>query len=97
MKYILVSEEEYRRLFMDGCALAALETAGVNNWSWYGEAFDDFVQHDENLKEYAQEKEVDPYLVDFDEFVEWLANKEIARKQLISNLKFDKLKDKIFN
>lgn len=44
MKNYLVSEKELKALLTDSMALTALETAGVDNWSYYWESFQDFVE-----------------------------------------------------
>ena len=51
MQY-LVEEKDLIELLSDSLRLEALERDGVDNWSWYGEGFRDF------LKEIAEENGV---------------------------------------
>ena len=43
MKMYKISEDELRRIFHDALAYEALDYGGVDNWSWYGESFMDFI------------------------------------------------------
>lgn len=65
MRYYSISEDDLRRLIGSDLKLSALESGGVDNWSWYGESLNDF------LKEYASDEgfecEYDEGEFDFDE------------------------------
>ena len=42
-KYYYLTEEELLILLTDSIRLKALETGGVDNWSWYGDSINDFI------------------------------------------------------
>ena len=48
-RYRLVSEYELRELLESQNRLVALESGGVDNWSWYGDSLSDY------LKSWAEE------------------------------------------
>lgn len=48
--FVRVSPEEMRDLLESRARLHALETGGVDNWSWYGDSFEDF------LRRYGQQE-----------------------------------------
>lgn len=43
-KFYKISESELVELLTDNLRLTALEAGGVDNWSWYGDSFDEFLQ-----------------------------------------------------
>lgn len=42
MKYYEVNEEDLKNLLYQAHKLTALESGGVDNWSWYGESIFEF-------------------------------------------------------
>ena len=42
MKYYEVNEEDLKNLLYQAHKLTALESGGVDNWSWYGESILEF-------------------------------------------------------
>lgn len=44
MKNYLVSENELKALLADSMILEALENGGVDNWRYYGNAIQDFIE-----------------------------------------------------
>ena len=49
---ITISEKYFKKLYIAARELSLLESAGVNNWQWYGEHWNDlteFAQNDEEL------------------------------------------------
>jgi hypothetical protein len=51
---VTISLVEYEQLKDDALKLAALQEAGVDNWSWYGDAMDQY----RAWKEEANDKDV---------------------------------------
>lgn len=54
-KYVL-TEKQLEKLLARSAHLSALESGGVDNWSWYGESIGDFIddwvgQHNKNPNE----------------------------------------------
>lgn len=43
MIYCLVLKDELKDLLYDSLKLQALESGGVDNWSWYGDSIRDFI------------------------------------------------------
>lgn len=43
MIYCLVPKDELKDLLYDSLKLQALESGGVDNWSWYGDSIRDFI------------------------------------------------------
>ena len=43
MKYRIIKEDELRELIYAANKCRALECGGVDNWTWYGESFHDFL------------------------------------------------------
>ena len=41
---ITITKNEYTRLLRAELFLQALEAGGVDNWDWYGEAYNDFLK-----------------------------------------------------
>ena len=52
----LIEEKELANLILDSYRLACLEESGVDNWEWYGEAFD--TEMSETAKYYKQLREM---------------------------------------
>ena len=44
-KKYLISEKELKEMLYAVNSLQALEWGGVDNWSWYGESFSDYVEY----------------------------------------------------
>ena len=44
-KKYLISEKELKEMLYAVNSLQALEWGGVDNWSWYGESFSDYIEH----------------------------------------------------
>ena len=44
MKKYLVGEEELKKLIISHLTLRALNGGGVDNWTWYGDALNGFVE-----------------------------------------------------
>lgn len=42
--FVKISIVELKDLLEDSAKLAALESGGVDNWSWYGDSFQDYVK-----------------------------------------------------
>lgn len=49
-KFYKISEKELKSLLEDSMRLSALDAGGVDNWSWYGDSFHDYLDNfmDEN-------------------------------------------------
>lgn len=43
-EYVLIEKDEYKSLLRDSYILAALEIGGVDNWSFYGEAINEYLR-----------------------------------------------------
>lgn len=48
MKYYKIKEEDLKYFIECRARLEALEAGGVDNWSWYGESYSDYL---EDMKE----------------------------------------------
>ena len=46
MEYCLVPKEELKELLAAQKKLAALEHGGVDNWSWYSDSLNDYLEED---------------------------------------------------
>ncbi len=44
MKNYLINEKELKELLTSHLTLMALDSGGVNNWEWYGDALNGFVE-----------------------------------------------------
>jgi len=44
MKYYEIDEHDLKNLLYQAHKLTALESGGVDNWSWYGESISDFCE-----------------------------------------------------
>ena len=44
-KKYLISEKELKEMLYAMYELQALEWGGVDNWSWYGESFSDYIRY----------------------------------------------------
>ena len=72
MKYYKINEEDLKYFIECRARLEALESGGVDNWSWYGESYSDYLT---DMKEvYNMDKEDE---LDFED----IANKEIKNFQ----------------
>lgn len=60
-KPVTISENELRYLVRCRCELEALQSGGVDNWSWYSESIDNYVKDYFDLEENKPE---DPCLED---------------------------------
>ena len=54
MEYLAIEKDELVDLLSAANKLFALECGGVDNWSWYGESFGDY------LRDWAAEYDLDP-------------------------------------
>lgn len=68
MKYYKIKEEDLKYFIECRARLEALEAGGVDNWSWYGESYADYLE--DMKKQYDIPMEDD---LDFKD----IANKEI--------------------
>lgn len=72
MKYFKVSEKELRTFIEYRAKLEALEAGGVDNWEWYSDSIDDY------LNDYHSDKEPDWFFENwYDEKMNLLIDKEI--------------------
>ena len=44
----MIYESELRELLHDSLKLSALESGGVDNWGWYGEALCDYLENNDS-------------------------------------------------
>ena len=70
MKYYLVSENELLSLLKDSYKLIALESGGVDNWSWYGDSVRDFLDTYIRANHIEFEDEEDEWDFSFDDVAE---------------------------
>lgn len=57
MKYYKISEKELEGLLASQLELNQLQWSGVDNWSWYGEGYGDFMK--EKASEYLTKEEIE--------------------------------------
>lgn len=57
MKYYKISEKELKDLLVSQLELNQLQWSGVDNWSWYGEGYGDFMK--EEASEYLTKEEIE--------------------------------------
>ena len=57
MKYYKISEKELKDLLASQLELNQLQWSGVDNWSWYGEGYGDFMK--EEASEYLTKEEIE--------------------------------------
>ena len=57
MKYYKISEKELENLLASQLELNQLQWSGVDNWSWYGEGYEDFMK--EEASEYLTKEEIE--------------------------------------
>ena len=50
-KMVQISEDELRQLLYDSLFLEMLEQAGVDNWTWYGDNYNEFVANALDISE----------------------------------------------
>ena len=43
METVTISKQEYKELLVDSLILSGLENGGVDNWEWYSESINDFL------------------------------------------------------
>lgn len=55
MKYYKIKEEDLKYFIECRARLEALEAGGVDNWSWYGESYSDYLE--DMKEEYNMNKE----------------------------------------
>lgn len=65
MKYYKVDEDNLRYFIECRARLEALEAGGVDNWSWYGESYSDYLNDMKKMYKIEQEEDLD-----FDNIVE---------------------------
>lgn len=68
MKYYKISEKELKNLLASQLELNQLQWSGVDNWTWYGEGYRDFMKEEASeylTKEKLEEKsdEIDSMFV----------------------------------
>ena len=59
MIYCLVPKNELIDLLYDSLKLQALEVAGVDSWSWYGDSIEDFIEKAKNDYNVPEDAEFD--------------------------------------
>ena len=57
MKYYKILEKELKDLLVSQFELNQLQWSGVDNWSWYGEGYGDFMK--EKASEYLTKEEIE--------------------------------------
>lgn len=57
MKYYKISEKELIDLLVSQLELNQLQWSGVDNWTWYGEGYRDFMK--EEASEYLTKEEIE--------------------------------------
>ena len=57
MKYYKISEKELKDLLASQLELNQLQWSGVDNWSWYGEGYGNFMK--EKASEYLTKDEIE--------------------------------------
>lgn len=78
MNYYKISEDELVGLLTAYHRLTALDECGVNNWSWYGENFNEYLKEclkPDITKKFKTEEELD-------EFIEYYTFEDLAREEL---------------
>lgn len=75
MKYYKISEEELKSLLVSQLELNQLQCSGVDNWSWYGEGYREFMKEEasEYLTKEELEKEPD-YVIDAEYVADLILN-----------------------
>lgn len=80
IKYYIVDETTLQSLLLSDRMLSALENGGVDNWSWYGESFDDYVKWSppELIDAYREERNIpEPEEIDSFDYMTWEARDEM--------------------
>ena len=95
MSKILIDEEEYRSLLESEMELAALNDAGVDNWAHWAQAFDDFVQFHWMLDKYAEENDVDPAFVLYDDFKDWIVDRRMRQAKAYTKHIYSEFSNKL--
>lgn len=76
MKYYLVTEEDLLEMLKSQYKLSILEADGVDNWEWYMESYNDFIQefYAEKTKEELEDNDydIDDCAVDSLKFYEYI-------------------------
>lgn len=61
MKYYKIKEEDLKYFIECKARLEALEAGGVDNWSWYGDSYADYLSDMKNEYKLSQEEDFDFY------------------------------------
>ena len=59
MKYYKIKEEDLKYFIECRARLEALEAGGVDNWSWYGESYSDYLTDMKEIYNINKEDELD--------------------------------------
>lgn len=59
MKYYKIKEEDLKYFIECRVRLEALEAGGVDNWSWYGESYSDYLTDMKEIYNMDKEDELD--------------------------------------
>lgn len=75
MKYYKISEEELKTLLASQLELNQLQCSGVDNWSWYGEGYGDFMKEEASDYLTKEELEEEPdYMIDSEYVADLILN-----------------------
>ncbi len=61
MKYYKIKEEDLKYFIECRARLEALEAGGVDNWSWYGDSYSDYLNDMKEVYGVVQEDDFDFY------------------------------------
>lgn len=78
-KKYLISEKELKEMLYAVNSLQALEWGGVDNWSWYGESFSDYVE------QYIEDNQLNEEEIDEDFNMDDIVELEIKRYKEVQN------------
>lgn len=78
-KKYLISEKELKEMLYAVNSLQALEWGGVDNWSWYGESFSDYVEH------YIEDNQLNKDEINEDFNIDDIVELEIKRYEEVQN------------
>lgn len=78
-KKYLISEKELKEMLYAVNSLQALEWGGVDNWSWYGESFSDYVE------QYIEDNQLNEKEIDENFNMDDIVELEIKRYKEVQN------------
>ena len=78
-KKYLISEKELKEMLYAVNSLQALEWGGVDNWSWYGESFSDYVE------QYIEDNQLNEEEIDENFNMDDIVELEIKRYKEVQN------------